>query len=151
MILLYYFRFRQLFERAMLKNQNQKIALCACADFFLGAQSIKNAAEDYKKKNRGFFGWVKIWKIMYIHMKCCVIKFPKIRKKVFYNCSLGGWTKLNNEYISNPTSLKLSFAPGHGMFHGKRCILGHPNVHILYTYIVLYSCTVLVLFFSSFF
>ena len=30
----------------------------------------------------------------------------------------------------NPTSLKISFAPGHGMFLGKRCILGHPTVHI---------------------
>ena len=32
--------------------------------------------------------------------------------------------------FSNPTSLKLAFAQDHGMFHGKRCILGHPNAHI---------------------
>ena len=25
---------------------------------------------------------------------------------------------------------ELTFAPSHGRFHGKRCILGHPNVHI---------------------
>ena len=26
-------------------------------------------------------------------------------------------------------ALKLSFAPGHGMFHGKRYILGHSTLH----------------------
>ena len=41
--------------------------------------------------------------MMQIHKKCCAI---------------------------NPTLLKLSFAPGHGKFHGKRCILGYPNVHV---------------------
>ena len=35
----YYFRFRQLFERALLKNQNQL--------FFHGAQSTRNAAKIY--------------------------------------------------------------------------------------------------------
>ena len=53
----YYFRFRQLFERALLKNQNQNL-------FKWGAVNLRNAAENYKKKIRGFFGWIKIWKIM---------------------------------------------------------------------------------------
>ena len=58
----YHFWFRQLFERAKQKNKT-KNKLCACADFLYGAQSIRNAAENYKK-NCGFFGWVKIWKMM---------------------------------------------------------------------------------------
>ena len=49
--------------------------------FFHGAQSTRNAAENYKKIFRGFFGWIKMWKMMMsIHKKCCVIKFPKIRE-----------------------------------------------------------------------
>ena len=51
--------------------------------YLYGAQSISNAAETYNIFFRGFFGWVKIWKIIQIHKKCCVIKFPKIREKVF--------------------------------------------------------------------
>ena len=43
----YYFRFRQLFKRVLLKNQNQF--------FFHGAQSTRNAAENYKKKSRIFW------------------------------------------------------------------------------------------------
>ena len=37
-----------------------KNALCACADFFDGAQSTRNAAENHLKKFRGFFGLIKI-------------------------------------------------------------------------------------------
>ena len=33
----YYFRFRQLFERAMFKNQNQKIHCAYAQIFFMGA------------------------------------------------------------------------------------------------------------------
>ena len=49
MILLLYFRFRQLFDRAKHKNYNQKIR-CAHAHFFFlnyGEQSIRNAAKNY--------------------------------------------------------------------------------------------------------
>ena len=41
----YYFWFYQPYAPAMPKNQNQIITLCAYADFFNGAQSIRNAAE----------------------------------------------------------------------------------------------------------
>ena len=54
----YYFRFRQHFERAMFKNQNQKKTLSACADFFSWAQSMNNATENCKKKIAD--GWGKI-------------------------------------------------------------------------------------------
>ena len=52
----YYFRFRQLFDWALLKTQNQ-------ISFTWSAVNLKNAAENYKKKIRGFFVW-KIWKMM---------------------------------------------------------------------------------------
>ena len=57
----YYFLFRQLFERAMLKNQNQF--------FFSGAQSTRNAAENYKKKIadfRKFYYFIIIFLWIYI-------------------------------------------------------------------------------------
>ena len=44
----YYFRFRQLFERALLKNQNQNL-------FTWGAANLRNADENYKKKSRIFW------------------------------------------------------------------------------------------------
>ena len=44
----YYFRFRQLFERALLKNQNQNL-------FTWGAVNLRNAAKNYKKKSRIFW------------------------------------------------------------------------------------------------
>ena len=47
-------------------------------------------------------------------------------KKVFYNCSLGGWTKLKTNIFSNSTSLKLSFGPGHGNFLGWKVHFGTP-------------------------
>ena len=57
-----------------------KLRLLRCvAQKTVGRMKCKNATENYKKKNRGFFGWIKIWKMMLIHKKCCVIKFPKIR------------------------------------------------------------------------
>ena len=49
-------------------------------------------------------------------------------RKVFFTIARSGMNKIKKTNIfSSPTSLKISFAPGHGMFHG---ILGHPNVHI---------------------
>ena len=50
----YYFRFRPLFERALLKTQITIIALCACAKT-VGRMKCKNAAENYKKKKSRIF------------------------------------------------------------------------------------------------
>ena len=49
--------FRQLFERALLKNQNQNF-------FSLERSQQGMPLKIIKKKFRGFFGWIKIWKIM---------------------------------------------------------------------------------------
>ena len=70
MILLLLFRFRQLFERAMLKPKLQ-ILRCAHAQKQMGRIYIYIIRMPLKiiQKNRGFlvrdfFGWVKIWKSM---------------------------------------------------------------------------------------
>ena len=49
MIYFYYFRFRQLFEQAMLKPKLQ-ILRCAHAQKQMGRIYNKNAAENYKKR-----------------------------------------------------------------------------------------------------
>ena len=57
-------------------------------------------------------------------------KISENPRKGFLQLLARGMNKIKKRNIfSNPTSLELSFPPGHGMFHGKRCILGHPNVH----------------------
>ena len=56
-------------------------------------------------------------------------KISERPRKVFTIARSGDEQNLKTNIFSNPTSLKLSFEPGHGMFHGKRCILGHPNTH----------------------
>ena len=102
-----------------------KNTLCACAIFFEGGNQWIMPLKIVKKK-RGFFGWVKIWKIMQIYKKCCEIKFPKIREKVFYNCSLGGWTKLKNEYIFEPYVTQAFFCPRLWNVSRKKTHFGTP-------------------------
>ena len=58
-------------------------------------------------------------------------KISENPRKVFFTIARSGDEQnFKTNIFSNPTSLTLSFAPGHRMFHGKRCIFGHPNVHI---------------------
>ena len=45
-------------------NKLAVLSMCACKDFFYGVQSIRNATETYSIFFRGFFGWVKIRKMM---------------------------------------------------------------------------------------
>ena len=118
----YYCWFHQPYAPAMNKNQNQKICCAHAQIFFNGAQSIRNAAESFPR----IFWFCKIWKMMYIHQRFCVLKFPKIREKVFYNCWIGGWKK--KCIFLNTKSLKPSFALGHGIVHG---FLGHPDVQCI--------------------
>ena len=60
MILLLLFSISSTIRASNAQKPKPKNTLCACADFFQGAQSTWNAAENYRKKFRGFFGWVKI-------------------------------------------------------------------------------------------
>ena len=55
-------------------------------------------------------------------------KISEIREKLFFTIARSEDEQNQKTNIfSNPTSLKLSFVPG----HGKRCILGHPTVYEL--------------------
>ena len=55
MILLLLFSISSTIRASNAQKPNQKICtLCACADFFHGAQSIRNAAENYKKEIADF-------------------------------------------------------------------------------------------------
>ena len=52
-------------------------------------------------------------------------------RKSFLQLLARGMNKIKNEHIFEPydTSLKLSFAPGHGMFHGHptvQCTISRP-------------------------
>ena len=48
-------------------------------------------------------------------------KISENPRKGFVQLLARGMNKiLKNNIFSNPTSLKLSFAPGHGMFHGQK-------------------------------
>ena len=93
----YYFRFRQLFVRAMLKNQNQIIHCAHSHISFFGAQSIRNAAENYKNKIRWIFGWVKIWKIMKNHKKMLCYKISENPLKVFLQLLARGMNKIKKK------------------------------------------------------
>ena len=64
MILLLLFSISSTIRASNAQKPKPKNAFCACADFLHGAQSIRNAAENYFFLNRGFFGWVKILKMM---------------------------------------------------------------------------------------
>ena len=125
----YCFWFHQPYAPAMPKNQNQN-ALCAFAEFFFGAQSIliRNTAETYDIFFRGFFGWIKIWKMMEIHEKCCVIKFLKIPEKVFNYRWIGGWAKSKNEYFFELYITQAFFCPLSWIFTTTRSVLVRDNL-----------------------
>ena len=110
------------------KPKQPKNTLCACA-YFSWAQSMNNAAEYCKKKFADFLVGSKYEKwCKFTRMLCN--KISENPRKGFLQLLARGMNKIKKTNIfSNPTSLKLSFAPGHGMFHRKRCILGHPNIH----------------------
>ena len=62
-------------------------------------------------------------------LKLWVLKFPKIREKVFYNCCIGGWTKLKNGYIFEPYVPQAFFCPwSWNFFYGNAVFLGHPSL-----------------------
>ena len=111
-----------------------KNTLCACRDLFYEAQPIRNAAENYNIFLTDFFGWVKIWKMMKIHKKFCVLKFPKIREKVILQQLDRGMNKIKkNIYFSNSTSFNSSFLLPYVMEFQyypfqRQLFLGHPNV-----------------------
>ena len=50
MILLLLFSISSTIRASNAQKPKPKNTLCACSDFFHGAQSIRNAAENYKKK-----------------------------------------------------------------------------------------------------
>ena len=88
----------------MPQTQNQKIR-CAHAQVFLWSVASKEC-----RWNLFFFLRI-IWfgqnmENYVIHKKFCVLKFPKVREKVYYNRWIGGWTKSKNEYsclVGHPT------------------------------------------------
>ena len=113
MILLLNFSISSTIRASNAQKPKPENTLCACADFFHGALSIRNATETYKK--------IADFLVGSKYEKWC--KFIK-------NVVLGEEQNLKTNIFSNPKSLKLSFAPGRGRFHVKGCILGHPNVNI---------------------
>ena len=88
----YYFSFHQPYAPAMHKNPNQKMR--CMHTFFLWSAGNK---------------------------RFCVLKFSKIREKVFYNCWNGGEQNQKTNIFSNPTSLKLSFPSVMEFFYGNAC------------------------------
>ena len=58
MILLLLFLISSTIRASNVQTKITNIALCACAETD-GSIYYMNAAENYKKENRGFFGWVK--------------------------------------------------------------------------------------------
>ena len=103
---LYYIWFHQFptFQRC----PKTKKTLCACAEFFLKERSQEGMPLKLKIFFRGYFGWVKIWKMMRIHKKFCALKFPKIREKVFNNRWFRGWTKWKTGRSLHHSSFLLS-------------------------------------------
>ena len=80
-----------------MQTPKPKNTLCACTDIFYGA-SQQGMPLNLKIFVSHIF-WFKIWRMALIHKKFCVIKFPKIDEKVFYNRWIGVWTKSKNEYF----------------------------------------------------
>ena len=129
----YFFRFRQLLERAMLKPKLQ-ILRCAHAQKQMGRIYYKNAAENYrKKKNEIFLVWSQYgkWCKFSRNVDPLCNKISENPRKGFFTIARSGDEKKSkNEYIFEPyVTQAFLIAPGHGMFHEKKCILGHPIVH----------------------
>ena len=83
--------------------------------FFYGAQSIRNAAETYNVFFSRIFLWVQnMEKWCKFIKKCCLIKFQKIRARVFTIAGLGDEQNQKTNMFSN-SSLMLSFALCHGI------------------------------------
>jgi len=74
MILLLLFSILSTIRASNAQKPKPKNTMCACADFFIGAQSIRNADENYFLKIADFLVGSKYEKLY---------KFPKIREKVF--------------------------------------------------------------------
>ena len=97
------------------------------------AQSISNAAETFNVFFSRIFWFGKIWK------RFCVLKFSKIRKKVFFSkIWIGGWTKLKKRiYFRTLRHSSFRLPSVMDFFHGESCFLAHPIVHstvfLLYT------------------
>ena len=75
-------------------------------------------------------------------------KISENPRKGFLQLLARGMNKIKKRiYFRTPRHSSFLFAPGHGMFHGKRCILGRPNVHItkhiIRVWTVEFLCTLL--------
>ena len=130
MILLLLFSISSTIRASNVQKPIQKNTLCACADFFHGRSQwimpLKIA-----KKNSWIFWLSQNMKNDVNSQEMLWNKISENPRKGFLQLLARGMNKIKKKknIFSNPTPLKLSFAPGHGMFHGKICILGFPNVH----------------------
>ena len=96
MILLLLFSISSTIRASNAQKPKPKKTLCACADFFRGAQSIRNAAENYITNFADFLVWYKYEKWCKYIRNFVYRNFRKSAKR-FYNCSLGGWTKFKKK------------------------------------------------------
>ena len=60
-------------------------------------------------------------------------KISENPRKGFLQLLARGMNKIKKRIYFEPYVTQVFFAPGNGMFHGKKCILGHPNVQCIRT------------------
>ena len=88
-IYFYYIRFRQLFERAMLKNQNQKMH-CAHAQIFSTERSqLGMPLKIMRKKNSRIFGNFITQHFLWIYITFHILTQPKKFAKFFFTIFSG--------------------------------------------------------------
>ena len=128
----YYFRFCRLFERAMLKNQNQKIHCAHAQIFSLRNNSIRNAAKNDFKKSRIFWLGQNMKNDVNSQEMLCN-KISENPRTSFLQLLARGMNKIKKRiYFRTLRHSSFLLPPDMEFFTKKRCILGHPIVHTFF-------------------